>query len=124
MTEEETLDLVDQISAAFAAHDIDAMVSFFADDGAFVNATGPDYFGTRYVGHQAIRGYFEPLFGNTSDVRWDKLDIRVAGDKAYAEWRRTATLADGEKQDWLGVDVYTFKGRKILKKDTFIKVVR
>jgi uncharacterized protein (TIGR02246 family) len=124
MTETETLDLVDQISAAFAAHDIDAMVSFFAEDGAFVNAIGPDYFGTRYTGHAEIRKYFEPLFAGSSNVRWDKLDIRVAGDKAYAEWRRTATLSDGAKQDWLGIDVYTFRNRKILKKDTYIKVVR
>ena len=106
MNGQETLELVDQISAAFAAHDIDAMVSYFAEDGAFVNAIGPDHFGTCYTGHAAIRSYFEPLFAGTSDVRWDKLDIRVAGDKAYAEWRRTATLASGEKQDWLGIDVY------------------
>ena len=50
MTEEETLALVDRISAAFAAHDIDAMVSHFAENGAFVNAVGPDYFGTCYQG--------------------------------------------------------------------------
>ena len=42
MTEEETLALVDRISAAFAAHDVDAMASLFAENGAFVNAVGPD----------------------------------------------------------------------------------
>ena len=42
MTEEETLALVDRISAAFAAHGVDAMVSLFAENGAFVNAVGPD----------------------------------------------------------------------------------
>jgi hypothetical protein len=59
----------------------------------------------------------------TGDVRWDKHDIRAIGDKAYAEWRRHATLADGTKQDWLGVDIYTFENGTFLMKDTYIKVV-
>ena len=50
MTGEETLAFVDRISAAFAAHDIDAMVSHFVENGAFVNALGPDYFGMCYQG--------------------------------------------------------------------------
>jgi ketosteroid isomerase-like protein len=99
------------------------MVSFFASDGAFVNAVGPHHFGASYSGHDEIRSYFEPMFKNASDVRRDKSDIRVAGDKAYAQWRRHATLANGEKQDWLGTDVYIFQGDKILNKDTYIKVV-
>jgi taurine dehydrogenase small subunit len=123
MTEQETLALIDEISAAFAAHDIDAMVSYFAADGEFVNAVGSDYFGTRYTGADEIRGYFEKLFATAADVQWHKSDIRVAGDKAYAEWRRLATLADGAKQDWQGVDIYSFKNGKIQKKDTYIKVV-
>jgi taurine dehydrogenase small subunit len=122
-TEQETLDLVDRISAAFAAHDTDAMLSFFASQDAFVNAVGPNHFGASYKGHPEIRSYFEPMCKNASDVSWDKSDIRVAGDKAYAQWRRHATLANGEIQDWLGIDVYTFQGWKMLKKDTYIKVV-
>ena len=123
MSEEETLALVNEISDAFAAHDVDGIVSFFAEDGAFINAVGPDYFGRKYVGHDEMRSYFEPLFQQSSDVQWKKVDIRAAGDKAYAEWRRTATLADGKRQDWLGVDIYTFREGKIAVKDTYIKVV-
>jgi len=32
-------------------------------------------------------------------------------------------LKNGETQDWLGVDIYTFAHGKIAKKDTYIKVV-
>ena len=56
-------------------------------------------------------------------MRWDKHDISAIGDKAYAKWRRHATLADGTKQDWLGVDIYTSENAMILKKDTYIRVV-
>ena len=123
MTNEQTFKLLDQIGAAFARHDIDAMVSYFADDGEFVNAMGPDPPGTCYKGHGEIRGYFEGLFDRVEDVQWEKTDIRVVDDKAYAEWHRRATLKSGETQDWLGVDIYTFANGKIAKKDTYIKVV-
>ena len=124
MTPEETLDLVAEIGAAFARHDIDAMVGYFAEDGEFVNAVGSEPHGTRYRGHQEIRGYFEALFADTEDVQWEKLDARAVDDKAYTEWHRRATLKNGEQQDWLGADIFTFADGKIAKKDTYIKVVR
>ena len=123
MNEQETFALFDDIGAAFARHDIAAMVGYFAKDGVFVNAIGPDPFGTRYEGHEQIRGYFDNLFASTEEVQWEKQDARVVGDKAYTEWHRRATLKSGEKQDWLGVDIYTFGEGEILKKDTYIKVV-
>ncbi len=123
MTHEETLRLLDDIGAAFARHDIDAMVSYFATDGEFVNAVGPDPHGTTYKGHQQIRSYFENLFETVEDVQWEKTDIRVIDEKAFAEWHRRATLKSGETQDWLGIDVYTFGDGQIVKKDTYIKVV-
>jgi len=123
MTGEATLEILGEIGAAFARHDIDAIVNFFAEDGEFVNAIGSKPFGTRYVGHSEIRGFFEQLFEQVVDVQWEKLDARTSGEKAYTEWHRKATLKDGKKQDWLGADIYTFKNGKILKKDTYIKVV-
>ena len=99
------------------------MVGYFATDGEFVNAVGPDPHGTCYKGHGEIRGYFEGLFDRVEDVQWEKTDIRVINEKAYAEWHRRATLKNGETQDWLGVDIYTFAHGKIAKKDTYIKVV-
>lgn len=123
MTRDETLKLLDDIGAAFARHDIDAMVSYFAVDGEFVNAVGSDPHGTTYKGHKQIRGYFEKLFEMVEDVQWEKTDIRVIDEKAYAEWHRRATLKSGENQDWLGVDIYTFGDGEIVKKDTYIKVV-
>ncbi|MBT4486879.1 MAG: nuclear transport factor 2 family protein [Rhodospirillaceae bacterium] len=124
MDNETTFKLLDDIGAAFARHDIDAMVGYFAVDGEFVNAIGSDPHGTCYKGHQQIRGYFEGLFATVEDVQWEKTDIRVVAEKAYAEWHRRATLKSGETQDWLGVDIYTFGDGEILKKDTYIKVVR
>ena len=91
--------------------------------GIFDNASGSEVYGRRYSGRDEIRGYFETLFATTSNVKWAKSDIRIAGHKVYAEWLRTATNADGVEQAWQGMDVYTFEGNLVAKKDTYIKVV-
>ena len=43
MNEQETQALLDEIGAAFAPHDIDAMVRHFAKDCEFVNIIGPPH---------------------------------------------------------------------------------
>ena len=68
-------------------------------------------------------GYFEPLFASTGDVKWVHTNEFICGDRAVTEWHRTATLATGERQEWLGCDLYTFRRGLIVMKDTYIKVV-
>ncbi|MGE0714930.1 MAG: nuclear transport factor 2 family protein [Alphaproteobacteria bacterium] len=112
------------IGAAFASRDPAAIAACFAPDGVFRNAVGPDPWGRRYEGAEEIAGYFRALFAQTPDVRWEHTAEWVAGDRAVVEWRRTATLPDGTRQDWLGCDLYLFRGEAILLKDTYVKVVR
>jgi ketosteroid isomerase-like protein len=50
-----TQELMDAILGAFNAHDADAVVSFFAEDGEMILAAGPDIWGKRIVGPDAIR---------------------------------------------------------------------
>ena len=45
------------------------------------------------------------------------------GDKVVTQWQRKAVLASGEKQEWGGADLYTFRNGKIVRKDTYVKVV-
>ena len=118
-----TLERVREIGAAFARRDVDAIVDCFADDGEFRNAKGPDVWGQSYKGKEQIRSYFVPLFANSPDVRWEHTAEYVVGNRAVTEWHRTATLPNGQKQEWLGCDLYTFRGDKIVRKDTYIKVV-
>ncbi len=103
--------------------DVEGIVNCFAEDGEFRNAKGPDVWGQSYKGKDAIRSYFVPLFANAPDVRWLHTAEYVVGNRAVTEWHRTATLANGQKQEWLGCDLYTFRGDLIVMKDTYIKVV-
>lgn len=118
-----TLDQLHAIADAFARRDVDGIVNSFAEDGEFRNAKGPDYWGQSFKGKAAIRGYFVPLFANAGDVKWQHTSEFIHGNRAVTEWHRTATLRSGERQEWLGCDLYTFRRGLIVMKDTYIKVV-
>jgi ketosteroid isomerase-like protein len=118
-----TLERLHEIADAFARRDVDGIVNAFAEDGEFRNANGPDFWGRSYKGKAAIRSYFEPLFASTGDVQWKHTGEFICGNRAVTEWHRTAPLGTGEKQSWLGCDLYTFRRGLIVMKDTYIKVV-
>ena len=67
--------------------------------------------------------YFEPLFASTGDVTWRHTNEFTCGNRAVTEWHRTATLRTGERQEWLGCDLYTFRRGLVVMKDTYVKVV-
>ena len=113
--------LLDAITDAYNRNDIDAVMAFFADDAVFDHAAGPDINGTRFSGLDTIRGIFEGLFNNVESIKWTPIDTRVYGDKAYCEFHRVAKLKSGEIQDFLSIDILTFRDGLIIHKDTYYK---
>lgn len=116
-----TRDLVDSIGDAFNANDIDAVMKHFAADASFDHAVGPEAHGIRFEGADAIRGVFAGLFDRVETVHWKTLDCAIAGDKAYCEYLRTATHKDGRKEEFLSVDILTYRDGLIVHKDTYYK---
>ena len=116
-----TPNLLDSITDAYNKNDIDAVMSFFAEDAVFDHAAGPNINGTRFEGLETIRGIFQGLFNNVESVQWTSIDTRVSGDKAYCEFHRVAKLKSGEVQDFLSIDVLTFRDGFIIHKDTYYK---
>ncbi|MBB4349395.1 nuclear transport factor 2 family protein [Aliirhizobium cellulosilyticum] len=110
---------------AFATRDPAKIAARFCEDGSFVNGRGQIPMGDVYKGHKAIEGYFAKLFADTPDVAWtESAEPIFSGNTIVAQWRRTATTKTGDKLDWLGLDIYTFRGNQVLCKDTFIKDVK
>ena len=116
-----TISLLESITDAYNRNDIDDVMSFFDEDAVFDHAAGPDINGTRFAGSENIRKVFKGLFENVESVRWDTIDTRIVGDKAYCEFHRVAKLKSGEVQDFLSIDVLTFRDGLIIHKDTFYK---
>ena len=116
-----TIELVNAIGDAFNKNDIDAVMEFFAVDATFDHAAGPDVHGKRFNGKDAIRTVFSGLFDSVENVHWETLDCHLSGNKALCEYRRVAKLKSGEEQDFLSVDILTFKDGLIAHKDTYYK---
>ena len=116
-----TKELVDAIGDAFNANDIDAVMQYFAQDAVFDHAAGPEEHGTRFEGAEVIRSVFAGLFDKVENVHWETLDCAIAGNKAYCEYRRTATHKDGTEEAFLSVDILTYRDGLIIHKDTYYK---
>ena len=118
-----TPELMKAINAAFNARDVDRIASFFADDATFMMARGPEPCGRRVHGKAAIRGVLADRFAVIPDMRWDHLDVFIAGSRAVSVWTVRGQGKDGEKLEYQGCDIYEFRGDKILNKDTYWKIV-
>ena len=116
-----TISLLESITDAYNRNDLDAVMLFFDEDSVFDHAAGPDINGTRFTGSETIRKVFQSLFENVESVSWNAVDTRISGNKAYCEFHRIAKLKSGEVQDFLSIDVLTFRAGLIIHKDTFYK---
>ncbi|MEM6914134.1 MAG: nuclear transport factor 2 family protein [Pseudomonadota bacterium] len=116
-----TRELVDAVGDAFNTNNIDAVMKHFADDAVFHHAVGPEEYGVRFEGADTIRGVFAGLFEKVENVHWETLDCAINGEKAYCTYRRTATHKDGTNEEFLSVDILTYRDGLIVHKDTYYK---
>ena len=108
---------------AFNAHDLERIMSFFADEAVLEMPRGPDPWGRRYSGKQAVREGLRARFEGLPDVHYGADSHFVDGDMGISQWTVTGTMRSGEKIEARGCDFYTFRGDKIVRKDSFWKIV-
>jgi ketosteroid isomerase-like protein len=110
--------------AAFNAHDLDAIMALFADDAVLEMPRGPDPWGRRYVGRAAVREGLKARFDGLPDVHYVADSSHwVDGDMGISQWTVTGTTKAGERIEARGCDFYSFRGDKVVKKDSFWKNV-
>ena len=110
---------------AFNHHDLDAIVSFFAEDAVFESPRGTDPWGTRFVGREAVRAGLAKRFEGIPDVHYGDDDhfLSVDGTRGASEWTLTGTTIDGERIEVRGCDLWTFADGQIVRKDSYWKRV-
>ena len=111
------------LAQAFNDHDLDRIMSFFADDAVLEMPRGPDPWGRRYVGAQAVRQGLRSRFEGLPDVHYGDDIHYVDGDMGISQWTITGTTTAGERIKARGCDFYTFRGDRVVKKDSFCKIV-
>ncbi len=118
-----TLATLKQFLAAFNAHDLDAIMEFFADDCEFYMPRGPEPRGQHFVGKAGVRQGLAGRFAGLPDVHYGDDRHWVAGNLGVSTWLLTGTTKSGEAIRVRGVDLLEFKDGKIVTKDSYWKIV-
>ena len=118
-----TIETLKQFVAAFNAHDLDAVMNFFADDCELLMPRGTEPWGQRYVGKVEVRKALATRFEGIPDVHYGDDEHWVSGNHAVSRWTLTGTTKDGKKIHVRGCDLLEFRDGKIIRKDSYWKIV-
>lgn len=113
--------LLADFAAAWNRHDIEALMSFMADDCTFHAVAGPDALGRSFIGRQAVRAGFELAWAAFPDAAWLDGEHFVAGDRGVSESTFRGTRSDGTRIEARMVDVFTFRDGLIAVKNAYRK---
>ena len=111
------------IVAAFNAHDLDAIMSYFADDCSLDMPRGPDPWGQRFTGAAAVREALASRFRGLPDVQYRDDRHWISGALAVSEWLLTGTTPEGRRIRVRGCDHWEFRDGKVIRKDSYWKIV-
>ena len=118
-----TTDILKAFLEAFNRHDLDAIMGFFTDDCVMEGPKGPDPWGTRLVGKKQVREGCRSRLEGLPDVHYGNDQHWAQGDKGVSEWTLTGTTRSGERIEVRGTDHLEFRGEKIVRKDSYWKIV-
>jgi steroid delta-isomerase-like uncharacterized protein len=114
-------DLLQAFNDAWNRHDIEALMSFMADDCAFHGVAGGELLGRSFIGREAVREGFLLAWQTFPDAAWVDGEHFVAGDRGVSESTFRGTRADGARIEARMVDVFTFRDGKIAVKNAYRK---
>lgn len=122
MDHDRAIRMLEAITTAFDQHDIDGIMVHFADDAVFEGPRGPERWGQRVVGSEAIRAAFAARFAGIPDVRYLHGEHFVDGNRGGSEWILSGTTANGQRIEVRGCDLWTLRDGKVVKKDSYWKI--
>jgi ketosteroid isomerase-like protein len=108
---------------AVNAHDLDALMEYFAEDCSLDMPRGPDPWGRRFIGKAAVREGLASRFKGLPDVRYSDDRHWVSGNMLFSEWLLAGTTPDGIPVKVRGCDHYEFRDGKVVRKDSYWKIV-
>lgn len=119
----ELLKLLEDFADAFNRHDVARLLKMVTEDCVFLTSSGPDVFGERHVGIDALAIAFPRIWQTFPDARWEEASHTVCGARGFSEWLFSGRDISGRSVQMRGVDLFTFRDMKICRKDTFRKTV-
>ena len=111
----EIQELAARYGAAWAAHDLDAIMAMHTDDTVFHLHGG----GEPIVGLSATRAAFSASATQWPDLRFEKSRVYIGDGHFVSEYEMSAT-SDGKRITCDGVDVIAVTDGRIARKDTYL----
>ena len=113
------------LCAAFNAHDLDRIMSYFADDCVLVMPRGNKPWGSRFDGKANVRAALATRFEGLPDVHYGEEQhfVDEAAGTGMSKWMLTGTTRQGAKIEVHGCDFYTFRDGSVIRKDSYWKIV-
>ena len=118
-----TVENLHRLLDAFNAHDLEAVMSFFADDCVLEMPRGPEPWGRRLEGRDRVREGIASRFAGMPDVHYGDGRHWVCGNRGCSEWLLTGTTVDGDPIAVRGCDLFEFEGDRIVRKDSYWKII-
>ncbi|QYN32320.1 nuclear transport factor 2 family protein [Pseudonocardia sp. DSM 110487] len=118
-----SVEMLEAVADAFNAHDLDAIMEFFAEDCSLDMPRGPEPWGQRLTGKAAVREGLAARFKGLPDVHYGDARHWVSGDLGVSEWLLTGTAHGGRQIRVRGCDHWEFRDGKIVRKDSYWKIV-
>ena len=115
MSIEATQELAARYGAAWAKHDLDAILSMHTDDTVF-HLHG---FSEPATGLDAAREVIAATFARSPDLRFDKSRVYIGDGHFVSEYQMSGT-AEGKPFACEGVDVIAVSEGLIARKDTYL----
>jgi ketosteroid isomerase-like protein len=114
-----------ELCAAFNAHDLDRIMACFADDCVLEMPRGSEPWGSRFEGKPGVRAALATRFEGLPDVHYRDAEhfVDAAADTGVSKWTLTGTTRQGVRLEVRGCDFYTFRDGKVIRKDSYWKIV-
>ena len=123
-SDDHSLETLKEVLDAFNRHDLDAIMSHFADDCVFESPRGPDPWGRRFVGKEEVRQGLQARFEGIPDVAYRDDAHFTSGNRGVSEWTISGTTTEGERIEVRGCDLWTFgDDGRLSRKDSFWKII-
>ena len=124
MARHATVELLKGFLEAFNRHDLDAIMSYFADECVFYMPRGAGPRGDRYAGKANVRAGLARRFEGIPDVHYGEDTHWVGESHGVSEWTLAGTSPSGEAIRVRGLDLLEFQNGRIVRKDSFWKIVQ
>jgi ketosteroid isomerase-like protein len=118
-----TVKLFEQIIDAFNRHDLDGIWGMMVEDCSMDMPGSQEPWGSRFEGKRAVREALAGRFAGLPDVYYGDDRHWVSGNMGVSEWTLTGTTPAGVSVRVRGCDHFEFAGNKVLRKDSYWKIV-